>query len=136
MHVQILLYDGFDELDALAPYEVLQLAKTVGADLSTELVTLDGADEITASHGLRLKPQARLDAGRRPQVLLVPGGNWVSRAPKGARAEAERGTTPAALADHHRAGVTLAAVCTGSMLLAAAGLLRGRPAVTHHLALD
>ncbi|ESP89487.1 DJ-1/PfpI family protein, partial [Candidatus Halobonum tyrrellensis] len=41
------------------------------------------------------------------------------------------GAVPRAVAAHHDAGATVAAVCTGGMLLAAAGLLDGRPAVTH-----
>src|SRR6185437_10402991 len=48
----------------------------------------------------------------------------------------ERGDIPAALARRHAAGGRVGSVCTGAMLLAAAGLLRGRPAVTHHSALD
>ncbi|MGH8671775.1 MAG: DJ-1/PfpI family protein [Burkholderiales bacterium] len=49
--------------------------------------------------------------------------------------EAERGFIPAAIADVHRSGAIIAAVCTGTMLLAAAALLRGRPAITHSRAI-
>src|SRR5262249_37090284 len=58
------------------------------------------------------------------------------RGPRGARVEAERGALPAALARLHAAGTILAGVCTGAMLIAAARLLIGRHATTHHLALD
>jgi transcriptional regulator GlxA family with amidase domain len=47
-----------------------------------------------------------------------------------------RGVIPAKLAELHAAGTTLAGVCTGAMLLAAAGVLKGRPAITHHGAIS
>jgi len=67
---------------------------------------------------------------------VVPGGGWNDRAPRGAWAEAERGELPAAIAAAHRAGAQVATVCTGAMLATAAGLTQGRPAITHHSAVD
>jgi transcriptional regulator GlxA family with amidase domain len=130
MRFQILIYDGFDELDAIAPYEVLQNAASAGA--MVELVTSDAVKEITAAHGLHLRPSAQLNLEQRPDVLVVPGGGWMGRSPKGARAEAERGTIPAALKSLHQSGTIVAAVCTGAMLLAVSGILKGRRAITHH----
>lgn len=138
MRIDILLFDGFDELDAIAPCEVLRAATEAGADFSTRLLTLHPADEVVAAHGLRVRPDGALDGvgeGERPQVLVVPGGGWNARKPQGARAEAVRGEVPAELARLHAAGTTLAGVCTGGMLIATTGLLEGRPAVTHHGAL-
>jgi transcriptional regulator GlxA family with amidase domain len=130
MRFQILIFDGFDELDAIAPYEVLKNAANAGAIV--ELVTSDAVKEITASHGLQLRPSAQLNLEQRPDVFIVPGGGWMGRSPKGARAEAERGIIPAALKSLHQSGTIVAAVCTGAMLLAASGILKGRRAVTHH----
>jgi putative intracellular protease/amidase len=129
MRTEILIYDGFDELDALAPYEVLS-----NGGFDPTLVTLDGTREVTASHGLALAAQGALSDAC--DLLVVPGGGWGDRAAKGAWAEAQRGEIPRAIAERHQAGTTVAAVCTGGMLLAAGGLLKGRPAVTHHVALD
>jgi transcriptional regulator GlxA family with amidase domain len=67
-----------------------------------------------------------------PDVLVVPGGGWIGQAPKGARAEAKRGIIPSAIKSLHQSGAVITAVCTGAMLVAAAGILRGRPAITHH----
>jgi transcriptional regulator GlxA family with amidase domain len=64
-------------------------------------------------------------------LVLVPGGGWNDRSERGAWAEARRGELPAAIARLHRAGVAVGSVCTGAMLLSAAGLTRGRPATTH-----
>lgn len=129
MRVEIVVYDGFDELDAIGPYEVLRNAAMLGADLDVALVARDGAPTVTASHGLQLMTQGTLTEW--PDVLVVPGGGWNDRAPQGARAEVERGELPAIIAHAHAAGTTVASICTGGMLVAAAGLTKGRPAITH-----
>jgi len=139
MDVEILLYDGYDELDAIGPFEVFANAgrvlgrresdRTCGATL----VTLEPADRVTASHGLRVEPD---DALGDPDLLVVPGGGWNASGDRGARAEAERGAVPEAVATRYERGATVASVCTGGMLLARAGVLDGRPAVTHQGALD
>ena len=136
MHFQILIFDGFDELDAIAPYEILHMAGTLKTGAVVELVVADDAKEIVAAHGLRLSPAGRLNLGRPPDVLIVPGGGWIGKAPKGARAEAARGVIPAAIKSLHQSGTIVAGVCTGGMLLAASGILSGRPAVTHHGAIQ
>src|SRR6185295_8781358 len=71
-----------------------------------------------------------------PDLLVVPGGGWLSRAPRGAWAEVQHGALPAAIAKRHKAGSVVAGVCSGAMLLAASGMLQGRPAVTHRGALE
>jgi transcriptional regulator GlxA family with amidase domain len=136
MRIAVVVFDGFDELDAIGPLEVLRNAAAMGdVDLQVELVTLDGGAEVTGSHGLRVGPDGRLDPDR-TDLLVVPGGGWNDRGPRGAWAEAERGELPAAIAAAHRAGAGVATVCTGAMLATAAGITRGRPAVTHHGALQ
>ncbi|MFB6106312.1 MAG: DJ-1/PfpI family protein [Halobacteriaceae archaeon] len=127
--IAVLLYDGFDELDAVGPYETFRNA---GLDATTR--TLDDRERVEGSHGLTVAPDGRL-ADADPDLLLVPGGGWNARAEAGAWAEVERGDLPRAVRDAHDAGVTVASVCTGGMVLAAAGVLDGRPAVTHHGAL-
>jgi len=136
--VAIVVYDGFDELDAIGPYEVLQNAASHGVALSTRLCTLEPVDEVRASHGLRVVPDGVLGDfdDEDPDLLVVPGGGWNDRSPEGARAEAERGTLPDAIAAHHDAGGVVTSVCTGGMIVARAGLLDGRRAITHHGAID
>jgi transcriptional regulator GlxA family with amidase domain len=136
MRIDIVLYDGFDELDALAPYDVLQNAASAGADFRVRLVSWSGKSEIVAAHGLRIAIQLGSPDGPRPDLVIVPGGGWNGRSSQGAWAEAQRGEIPARLAELHQAGTTIAAVCTGAMLLASAGLLRGRAATTHHGAIE
>jgi len=138
MKVAIALFDGFDDLDAIGPFEVFQHARTFGADVDVGLYTLEPQDVVTSSHGLRIRPDGVLDDadGSEPDLVVVPGGGWSARAEEGAWGEAERGVLPDLLKRLHDTGTTVASVCTGGMLLARAGLTEGRPAVTHHDALE
>jgi len=135
MNVQIVLFNGFDELDAIAPHEIWQMARELKSNLEIQLVTLDGVKEVVASNELHVQVQGQLGA-KKPDIVVVPGGGWITRSPAGAWAEAQRGALPAKLAQLHRDGAVMTSVCTGAMLLAAAGLLKNRPATTNHGAWD
>jgi|SRR5579875_1592631 len=132
--IAILLYAGFDELDVFGPYEVLRMAAEKQEDVEVLLAAVDSnpGDEVMGSRGAVVRSQSALD--RDWDVVIVPGGGWVTRT--GAFAEAERGVIPAALTNIHARGTTVASVCTGAMLLAAAGLTEGRPAITHQVAVE
>ncbi|WP_435334973.1 DJ-1/PfpI family protein [Haloarchaeobius sp. TZWWS8] len=133
MRVAILLYDGFDELDAIGPYEVFQTANELGGDVSASMRTVDDRETVTASHGLRVEPDGQFDPDE-TDLVLVPGGGWNQAADlPGARREFELGTIPELLAGLGEE-TRVASVCTGAMLLAAGGLLSNRPATTHHSA--
>jgi transcriptional regulator GlxA family with amidase domain len=134
MQIDILLFDGFDDLDALGPNELLRHAARAGAPFEVALTTLDGAERVVTALGTTLVPDRPL--AERPDLVLVPGGGLLDNSPTGVLAEIERGAIPAALARLHGQGVAVASVCTGALLLAAGGLLAGRPATTNRLALD
>src|SRR3954452_22545014 len=88
MLIQVLIYDGFDELDAIGPYEILH-----GAGFDTQLAVLEATRTITASHGTVIAPHAVLS--ERPDLLLVPGGGWVRGEPtSGTRFEYDRDVIP------------------------------------------
>src|SRR5712692_6555102 len=104
MRIEVVIYPGFDELDAIGPFEVLRQAQCHGARFATRLVSRAGAAEITASHGLRVQSEGQLGDQGRPDLVVVPGGGWSSRAKQGAWAEAQSGALPAALGKLHRDG--------------------------------
>ena len=134
MRIAIILFDGFDELDAIAPYEVFRHAGKLGADIDVELLTLSEVEEVTASGGLRVRSHGRLQEA--PDIVVVPGGGWNDRASQGAWTEVQRGQLTRVLGELHDAGTAIATVCTGGMVAAAAGLTKGRPGTTHHTALE
>ncbi len=132
--VGILVFEGCDLLDVGGPYEVLLTADRLltrrGADERISVVTLGvGAPPLTCYGGLGLVPELPAAASGDLDVLVVPGTIDVDRA-----------LADTALVDTIRslaARVPLVtSVCTGSFLLAAAGLLQGRTATTHHEDID
>jgi transcriptional regulator GlxA family with amidase domain len=157
MHAQIVLFDGFDPLDVIAPYEVLYAGGTASAGaVSVELVSAEGPREvISGTGGLMLRATAALDPAR-AGLILVPGASGRVGDP-GEVPDHDAGagewqqdefipvllgrtlTTelPALLtAAMENPEVTVSAVCGGSLVLAMAGLLEGRHATTHHMGLD
>ena len=131
-HVSVVLFEGFEELDAIGPYEVFGMAAGRGGDLTVDLRTLEPAEQVTASHGLRVEPDGVLDGSE--DFLVVPGGGWSSGG--GVRDVVDDGRLPEALAERYADGIPVASVCTGAMILAAGGVLDGRPAITHASAID
>lgn len=135
MDIAIIVFEGFDELDVIGPFEVLENAREAGADLTVTLCSVDDVSTVTASHGLQIGVDARLEDCD-PDVVLVPGGQWGGKGDTGAWAEAERGVIPDLVAELYEAGATMLGVCTGGMLLARAHVTDGRPAITHSGAID
>ena len=134
-HAGVLLYEGFEPMDAIGPYEVLSIGADRGPGFETSLCTADMADRVTSAYDVTVEPHAAA-AELELDLLVVPGGGWNDRAEVGTWAEAERGVIPDLLAEAAAEGTTVAGVCTGGMLLERAGLLDGKPAVTHAGAMD
>ncbi|EPD97216.1 DJ-1/PfpI family protein [Streptomyces albus] len=157
MHVQIVLFDGFDPLDVIAPFEVLYAGGTASdGAVTVELVSAEGPREVVSgTGGLALRAGAALDP-HRAGLVLVPGASGRVGGPDetpgeepaaGERKQDESipvllgrtlKTPLPALLEKAMAHpqVTVATVCGGSLVLAMAGLLEGRYATTHHLGLD
>src|SRR6201989_3027132 len=74
MHAQIVLFDGFDPLDVIAPYEVLAAGSDyVGGEMEVDLVSAEGSRAvISGTRGLTLQATARLDPAK-PGFVIVPG---------------------------------------------------------------
>ncbi|MFJ9426442.1 DJ-1/PfpI family protein [Streptomyces sp. NPDC101249] len=158
MHAQIVLFDGFDPLDVIAPYEVLYAGGTVTAGaVSVELVSAEGPRKVVSgTGGLVLQATSVLEpecvdlilvpgaSGRVGEPGEVPdddaggGGEWQLDAfiPVLLGRTLSTGLPALLRAGMEHPEVTMSAVCGGSLILAMAGLLEGRHATTHHLGLD
>lgn len=132
MRIEICVFDGFDEVDAVAPYEVLSNAAYAVEDLNVVLVGAHGPGEVVAAHGMRLLCENGLSEAA--DLVLVPGGGWVRGG--GVRHEYDDGRLAERLRELRAGGAAMASVCTGALLLAQAGVTDGRPATTHRAALD
>lgn len=131
MKIQALVFDGFDEMDVFGTLEALSMG-----GFRIAFKSLHEQQIVTAAYGTRIEVDGKYSLDEQPDVLLVPGGGWITRAARGAWAEAQDGRILQVLRESHQAGVILAAVCTGSLLLAQAGLLKDRPATTNHGAIS
>jgi len=125
MEIAIPLFDRFTALDAVGPYEVL--SRLPGARV--RFVAAEPGPKRTETRMLTLSAEASLAEVPEPEVVVVPGGlgtrdlmsdeqvlGWIRRA--------------------HAGSQWTTSVCTGSLLLAAAGILHGLEATTHWLELE
>ena len=132
--VGILVFDEVEVLDFCGPFEVfattrLEESRRREEPSPYEVVLVAGSrDVVVASGGLKVLPDQTLEDCPPLEVLVVPGG-W------GTRREIGNQPLLAWIAGAARGAETLASVCTGSLLLGAAGLLDGRRATTHWKAL-
>ena len=125
MVIGVALFEGAEELDWAGPWEVLAAWATQWPDDGVRVFTLARSEgPVSCAKGLRVLPDENWESAPPLDVLVYPGG-------RGTRVEL---ADPAVL-DWVRGlagnGTLVASVCTGSLVLAAAGLLDGRPATTH-----
>ena len=115
----MLVFPNLTQLDLTGPYEVL--ARLPGAET---LLLWKSLDPVRSEHGLTILPMATLSSSPPLDLVLVPGGAGINPLLE----------DPEVLAFLRRAAETaryVVGICTGSLVLGAAGLLRGRRAATH-----
>jgi transcriptional regulator GlxA family with amidase domain len=125
MQIAYLLYDRFTALDIIGPHDVLN---SVPGNESIFVAEKPGPIR-NESDTLSLVADASLEEVQSPDIVVVPGGF-------GNRALLEHEPLHDWIRTVHESTTWTTSVCTGSLLLAAAGLLDGAPATTHWLARD
>jgi putative intracellular protease/amidase len=125
VQIAFLLYEGLTALDAIGPYDVLN--RLPGAEV---VFVAEHAGTVSTEAGsLSLVASDSIDRVREPDVVVVPGG-------RGNRTLLEHEPLLGWIREVHDATTWTTSVCTGSLLLAAAGVLDGVPATTHWMAFD
>jgi putative intracellular protease/amidase len=125
MDIAILIYDRFTALDAVGPYEVLSRLP----DARVTFVAERAEPKRTDTRRLALIADATLDELAHPEIVVVPGG-------PGQAALMDDGPVHEWLRAAHTTSTWTTSVCTGSLVLASAGLLTGVRATSHWLALE
>ena len=123
-HIGILIFPGVQQLDLTGPYEVFASLP----DTKVHLIWKDRA-RITSATGLVLGPTMTFDECPKLDVICVPGGGGVN-------ALLEDAEMLAFIRAQAKQARYVTSVCTGSLVLGAAGLLKGRKATTHWFAHD
>lgn len=128
--VGILLFDGAEELDFVGPWEVLTMAGSILARTDppgpslTSLLVAERQGPITCAKGMRVLPDATITEHPKLDILVVPGG-------RGTRREVENPKLLEWIAKTAAGCRWVTSVCTGSLLLTAAGPAKGKRVTTH-----
>jgi putative intracellular protease/amidase len=125
MQIVIALFDRFTALDAVGPHQVLH--HLPGAEVIFAADRAGGVTDDTRT--LTLQAQAAYADVSRPDIIVIPGG-------PGQSAQMTPGPLQDWLVAADKTTAWTTSVCTGSLILAGAGLLTGRPATTNWLAMD
>lgn len=121
----IVIFDGAEELDFVGPWEVFTAAAHVAGDAAERVLLLaEHARPVRCAKGMRVLPDVTLAEAPELDVVLVPGG-------RGTRREVDNPALIDWLARVAPRCAWVTSVCTGSLLLHAAGPARGRRVTTH-----
>ncbi len=124
--IAMLIYPGFTALDLFGPHHMLAGLRPARLDLVASTCA-----PLKTDTGVTIVPAVGFDEVEEGlDILLVPGGT------EGTLAAMQDAPTRAFIARHTASAKLVASVCTGSLILAAAGVLRGRRATSHWLTLD
>jgi transcriptional regulator GlxA family with amidase domain len=132
--IGILIFDDAEELDFVGPYEVFTMSNEMFArseDRRPDKVVLisESGKTITCAKGMRVEPHHGIADAPKLDVLLVPGG-------MGTRREVENKPLLDWIAGVAKGCEWVTSVCTGAMMLTAAGPARGKRVTTHWAFVD
>jgi len=124
VRIGILIFDGAEELDFVGPYEVFTMAKALKPDACNVVLIAERETAIRCAKGMRVLPDATTASCGVLDVLLIPGG-------QGTRREVENRPLLEWIAQVATRASWMASVCTGALLLTAAGPAKGKRVTTH-----
>lgn len=127
--VGILLFPHVEELDFVAPFEVLSYINKIQPKSTRVLLLAEKADPIEAFNGMRVIPHTTLAACPPLDIIVVPGG-------KGRLAAMKNTTITEFIVNQSTHAKFITSVCTGALILAEAGMLANKKATTYHTAFD
>ncbi len=133
--VVIPVFPGVEELDAVGPFEVFALATEKDPSVEVVLANATPGNRIRCAHGMGIDDLPAFDPCGGWNLIVVPGGSWITGEDAGVRRMVNDGLLAPQLKEAAAIGTTVSSVCTGVFLLEAAGLLAGRPATTHPAAI-
>ncbi len=125
--VAILIFDDVELLDFAGPFEVFSSVRNLTGDHERLMDVFAVAESLTpvrCRNGLVVQPERSIDECPPVDILVIPGG-------AGVRPALERSNLVEWVRTRAQEAELTVSVCTGSFLLAQAGLLSGRPATTH-----
>ena len=126
--IGILLFDGAEELDFVGPWEVFTMAAELGDGFEVRTIA-ERAETVTAAKGMRILPDHGFADAPPLDLVLVPGG-------RGTRVEVNNQTLLDWIAGVSAGCQWVTSVCTGSLLLVAAGPAKGKRVATHWRFID
>lgn len=121
----VVLFEGFELLDVFGPVELFSM---VPDRLAIEFIGPE-AGPVASSQGVQVAATIRCDAAATPDIMLIPGG-------RGTRRLVNDGAFLSWLRAWARPASLVTSVCTGSAVLAAAGLLDGHRATPNKAAFE
>ncbi len=124
MRIGILIFDDAEELDFVGPFEVFTMDRALKPDAFEVLLIAERAAPVRCAKGMRVLPDATTADCGALDVLLVPGG-------QGTRREVANRALLDWIAGVAASAAWITSVCTGALLLTAAGPARGKRVTTH-----
>lgn len=129
-NVAILVFNEVEVLDFSGPYEVFNVTAELTEPTPFSVYTCaESAAPVKTRGNLVIHPNYSITSMPQADILLIPGG-------QGSRALLKKPHILTWLRDQSTQVEYLLSVCTGSLVLAAAGLLNGKAAATHHSAFE
>ena len=137
--VAIFIFNEVEVLDFAGPFEVFSVAglRTMSVP-PFEVFTVAQFDTINARNHLTVKPTYTLDKAPKADIIVIPGGGGIhpDGTPFGSRREMNNPIVLKWIQEQSAHAKLTLSVCTGSLILAKAGLLEGKAATTHFKTID